>query len=882
MNRRVSELAQHERCGTITGIPNSIVAPPSIKKIVVADNLLKALQGECWTYLVNGFCIQRSMLADYENQVLAEIALLKTRTIRDDILYEDKRIAEHYQSHLEACLKRLQSGKLTGAWQVGIYFFAAADAIIYQGLGLISAHLGGKRPSIQPIRAHLCRKDGTLMPSFCNYLTSSELSQAISIPEEEVPGFAIPKIAAFDCDIPNVRLSEPLSIGNVVRNDVITENKYEIELADLSRHGLVAGVTGSGKTTTCFYILKQMQEKGIPFMIVESAKSEYRQLLNDPVFNNMLVFTLGDESPEGSAPFRINPFEVPPGVLVQTHLDFLKSLFKASFVMYAPMPYVLEEALHSLYSDKGWNLSANSNERGTGEMSFPTLTDLYEKIDDVVLRLGYDDRISKDIMAGLKTRINNLRLGGKGLMFDTQRSISIDDLMKKPVLLELKKLGNDDEKAFFMGLILTRIYEYYEADSTNNSQKKGLRHLTLIEEAHRLLKHVPQESAELDGNVRSKAVETFCNILSEIRVYGEGVLVSEQIPDKLARDVVKNTNLKIMHRIVAKDDRDIMGATMNMTDEQKIHIVAIERGRAAVFAEGMDNPMLVHIPMPNVPLTGMNGKPVTNRFLYQHMRENYYHSHKWILFKYPECAYCVIDRKGCEHCHENIRQLLSGRKTKERFNKLFLSAGILDFTPTMLKEIDQTIRESVPVRSNAEIKCLLLCFIIQGLYIQTDIQGRLYGYSFKQTVELVAAFTEIMRWMIFDGTVKDKEVTKFKRLFLELRTKSGPPFTGCDSCDKACVYRYETSHLLKDHNINADFNFIMEKTIDDYEMWIEIAQLCKKAALRILHGNDSNMLKAVALCYLSQKTAANGYSPRYQEMIIKNIRLIYEKGKVTF
>lgn len=882
-NHLVRKLDQHQICGAITGIPSGKPLQPSVKKTVFADNLLKALQGERWTYMVNGFCIQRSMLADYENQILSEIALLKTQTIRDDILYEEKRFAEHYQAQLETCLKRFQSGKISGTWQAGVYFFSENEYLIHQGLGLVSAFLAGKRPSLQPIRVHICRKDKTLNSSFCNYLTSSELSQTVSIPEEEIPGFALSPVAAFDSDTSRTgKLSEPISIGNVVRNNIVTTNKYEMELADLTRHALVAGVTGSGKTTTCFHLLRQLQERKIPFMVIESAKSEYRQLLNDPVFRNMLVFTLGDESIESSAPFRMNPFEVPAGVLVQTHLDFLKSLFKASFVLYAPMPYVLEEALHAVYSDRGWNLSTNTNERGTGEMSFPTLTDLYEKIDEIVSRLGYDDRISRDIIAGLKTRINNLRLGGKGLMFDTQRSMSVDDLMKRPVLLELKKLGNDDEKAFFMGLILTRIYEYYESDSDNNPYEKGLKHLTLIEEAHRLLKYVPPDAAEMDGNVRGKAVETFCNILSEIRVYGEGVVVSEQIPDKLARDVMKNSNLKIMHRMVARDDRDIMGATMNMNDEQKNHAVAIERGRAVVFAEGMDNPMLVHVPITNVPNGETNDHRITNRFLYQHMQTQYYGAQKGMLFKYPECKYCPVDRRLCEQNHESIRKLLHEAKAREQFNRLFFSTGLFDFTPSRLKDIEQTIRESVSLKGKDEMKSLIYCFIIQGLYLQTNAQGRLYGYSFPQTAALIETFTEIARHTIFSSIIKGKAVEKFKKLFLELRTKPGRPYTGCIFCDQGCVYRFEISGLLRDNNINADFNFIIEKTADDYEMWMELAQLCKKNSLRILTDSRPDIMQTVALCYLAQKVAANGYSPKYQEMIVRNIQHVYEKGKVTF
>ena len=426
INDRIRSLTNQSICGAITGVPGVAQLPPSSRKILPADTYLKALHGERWTYIVSGFCIYREMIADYEQKLIAEIAFLRNRAIREDILYQEKRLAEQYQSLIEAYLKRLDQGRLTGEWQTGIYFFAEKESIIRQGLAMISSHFGNRRSLMQPIRAHICRKDKNLKPSFANLMTSTEASFFLTLPDEEVPGFAIRQVAQFDTDMGDVRMANPVEIGKIIRNWVATGNACSMELVDLGKHGLITGVTGSGKTTTCLNILRQVKQKGIPFLVIESAKSEYRQLLNDPLFKDLLIFTLGDETPGQSAPFRINPFEVPKGVLVQTHLDYLKSLFRASFVMYAPMPYVLEEALYEVYRDKGWNLSANTNDRGINALAFPTLTDLYEKIDGVVAQLGYDERISKDILAGLKTRINNLRLGGKGLMLDTRQSLPMD------------------------------------------------------------------------------------------------------------------------------------------------------------------------------------------------------------------------------------------------------------------------------------------------------------------------------------------------------------------------------------------------------------------------------------------------------------------------
>jgi len=878
INEKIRTLDNYSVCGALTGIPVNIPPVPSIKRMVPSDHWMRSLQGRKWTYLVNGFCIPRNILTEYEDQIISEIALLKTRTIREDILYEDKRLAEHYQSLLEANLKRIEIARLTGAWQVGVYFFADDETLIRQGLGILGASFGHKKSIIQPVRAHLCCKATELKASFSNLLISSEVSPLVSIPQEEAPGYMIQKVARFDTATADFTGHEPITIGCVIRNQLITENRYRMELSDLTKHGLIAGVTGSGKTTTSFYLLRQLKEKGIPFLVVESAKSEYRQLLNDPLFGDMLVFTLGDETPENSAPFRINPFEVPKGILVQTHLDYIKSLFRASFVMYAPMPYVLDEALYEVYRDKGWNLSTNSNERGEGLSAFPTLTDLYEKIGEVVTRLGYDERISKDILAGLRTRVNNLRLGGKGFMLDTIQAVPIDEIMKKSVLLELKKIGNDDEKAFLIGIILARIYEYYEGTPRTGQAAKGLKHLTLIEEAHRLLKHVSEEASELDGNVRSKAVESFCNMLSEIRAYGEGVFVCEQIPCKLARDVMKNTNLKIMHRLVAKDDREIMGDTMNMSEVQKRYITTLDKGRAVLFAEGMDSPFLIYVPIKESLNPLVVSKAVPNRYIFQHMKEHFYHSNRDLLMKYRECRYCFTKKKRCESVRETIKTLLSRDENRLRFSKLFFAAAFGSLHVDPFSEIDRTIREQIVIGGNDDLKNIWLCFIIQAAYLSIEEQGRLYGYPFAAAEQLMDVFLDLIQSFIFHATIDRKKLETFQKVFFDLRTKSVSPYAGCYLCKKICVYRHEVSHLLKDTALNADFDYITTKIDDDLRMWNELAKLCKKATDKIISSQIISHSKGVILCYLTQKVAQKDWAPIVQEKTIRNINAVFEKG----
>ncbi|HEX6931518.1 MAG TPA: ATP-binding protein, partial [Streptosporangiaceae bacterium] len=73
-------------------------------------------------------------------------------------------------------------------------------------------------------------------------------------------------------------------------------------------------------------------------------------------------------------------------------------------------------------------------------------------------------------------------------------------------------------------------------------------------------------------------------------------VIAEQIPAKLVPDVVKNTALKIVHRLPASDDRDLVGATMNLDAEQSRQVVSFPPGVAAVFADGMDRPLRVKVP----------------------------------------------------------------------------------------------------------------------------------------------------------------------------------------------------------------------------------------------------------------------------------------------
>ena len=89
-------------------------------------------------------------------------------------------------------------------------------------------------------------------------------------------------------------------------------------------------------------------------------------------------------------------------------------------------------------------------------------------------------------------------------------------------------------------------------------------HFTVIEEAHRVM--MKCDNPEIP---QYKTAMMFSNMLSEIRAYGEGMLLVDQVPTRLIPDAIKNTNTKITHRLVSEDDVKAVSESMGISKEQR-------------------------------------------------------------------------------------------------------------------------------------------------------------------------------------------------------------------------------------------------------------------------------------------------------------------------
>lgn len=562
---------------------------------------------------------------------------------------------EYLNRHAEACEKlldqtveRFETARAQGCWNVGVYLLSNQSETAAQAQAQLKALVSGEKTAFEPVRFHdlspvwdgqaqvaldaftqpplrlaapgseafIQHPIGTAFEGLTTPMNTEELSLLANLPLKEMPGMPMQPTAFFSLNppIPD-KPQNALHLGNLLEGgEEIPGLRYDVDLDSLTRHVFITGITGSGKSNTCRRIISELMTRGKNFLVIEPAKDEYVQLAlaynQAGTFDREIAVYMPGRTDWGGHPLehlRLNPFDIVqiPGATTQVmpHLDRLKSIFNASFPMYEILPVILEEALVDLYDSQGW-LEETLPPAGIGR---PTLENLYNRITGVVREKGYEERITANITAALRTRIGSLLRGWKGRMFDQAFSTPWAELFDRPVVVNLQYLGDDADKCFTMALLLNFMYEYRQAqhESLGSPESSELRHLAIIEEAHRVLRHAPQRSDS--ANPQAKMGEMFADILAEIRAYGQGMAIIDQVPAKLVPDAIKNTNLKIIHRLVAADDRDSMSGALALTEDQAKVIARLKVGQAIVA--GIQDDMASWVKVAYTPMQKLSPSP---------------------------------------------------------------------------------------------------------------------------------------------------------------------------------------------------------------------------------------------------------------------------------
>ena len=546
--------------------------------------------------------------------------------------------AEFCEKMIEQYIERFQHGLSHGMWNVSAYIQADDESTlsavrhtlksVYSGedsyyeamrFSPIQDNTNIQAEKLPTLKASITNPIHHTFGQFSTAMNTQELSIISALPQNDIHGISVSRLSSFGLTQSHSTQShsrgEHIELGTILSRKTPTPQRFRLSTEAINSHIFVCGVTGSGKSNTIKHILTQLQsnptlDKHIPFLVIEPAKSEYKHLIEGATLKaqgeeikikNLQIFRPGVRDDA----LKLNPFVFDfsrsnHAITLTKHVDMLKTTFSSAFPMYGPMPYILEDALHRIYEDRGWDFDTECNkyfdtsdcpDYGHNSLLFPTMEDLRDKIDEVVEEAGYAKELDSNFKAALKTRIKNLTLGVKGKIFNSRHAIDSKTLFENPTIIELSHISDDAEKSFLMGLILNKLYHYRESQGDSGGE---LKHVCIIEEAHRLLPNIPLDRGE-EANAKGKAVETFVNMLAEIRSYGQGLIIADQIASKLHPDIVKNTNIKILQRTMDKEDRELIGNAINLDENQIRDIAELQTGEAIVHHKDIHQAFMVQI-----------------------------------------------------------------------------------------------------------------------------------------------------------------------------------------------------------------------------------------------------------------------------------------------
>ena len=531
----------------------------------------------------------------------------------------------HALKVLEEQMKRFEKGTAMGMWEFAAYvlsedqniannvahtylaltqgeesFMSQSSVNLWRGdLGESSgdaeeivAYLRELRHPLFGLNPNLLLADSTfnVYPSIVTPtvpLTGQELAFSLNFPRKSIPGLPILECAEFGRNIAKFDeedvTNKMLHLGDIFHMYHKEDVPVNLRQNSLASHVFVTGSTGSGKSNTIYQLLNEGRNNGLKFQVVEPAKGEYKH-----VFGNHDDVSVYGTNPQLTPLLRLNPFSFPKEIHILEHLDRLVEIFNVCWPMYAAMPAVLKKAVEQSYQDCGWNLLESTNPYGR---LYPNFNDIADNIKTIIDSSEYDDENKGAYKGALLTRIESLTNGINGLIFSNDE-LTNEHLFDSNVIVDLSRVGSTETKSLLMGILVLKLQEYRMANGDMNAE---LKHITVLEEAHNLLKRTSTEQMAESANLLGKSVEMLANAIAEMRTYGEGFIIADQAPGLMDLSVIRNTNTKIIMRLPDFSDRDLVGKSANLNDDQIIELAKLPKGVAAVYQNEWIQPVLCKV-----------------------------------------------------------------------------------------------------------------------------------------------------------------------------------------------------------------------------------------------------------------------------------------------
>lgn len=415
--------------------------------------------------------------------------------------------------------------------------------------------------------------DATFSPAKLS--NSSGLVTQIALPQQSVVGISVMEYTPFGCEAKRSRSGSDenqIQIGHIVHMGKMDENlPVSLDLQSLASHTFIAGTNGSGKSNAIYKILIELKKKGLPFMVIEPAKGEYKNVFGKEA-------DVYGTNPTKTALLQINPFYFNEGTYVREHIENLMGVFNASWSMYDAMSSILRSSVENTYKACGWDLRKSACKNPKGRV-FPTVKDLLEQFNIKLNSTAFAKDVKSNYVGALSTRLESLCTGICGELFNGK---NLDDsaLFEKSVIIDLSRAGASETKSMIMGIMLIRLQEYRMSMEEMNLP---LQHITVLEEAHHLLKKTSLAQSDDHANLAGKSVEMLSNAIAEMRSKGEGFIIADQAPGLMDTSVIRNTNTKIALRLPESGDREKLGAAMGLNPGQIYEISRLKTGVCAIY-----------------------------------------------------------------------------------------------------------------------------------------------------------------------------------------------------------------------------------------------------------------------------------------------------------
>ena len=416
-------------------------------------------------------------------------------------------------------------------------------------------------------------------------VSTNELAIHMGLPRHSVRGLPVVEHLAFGQEVITQKKSDDnkINLGKIFNMGRENETDVNLDINSLTMHTFVTGSTGSGKSNAVYHLLAEIRKNEIPFLVIEPAKGEYKEVFKD-------VKCFGTNPLVGEI-LKINPFAFPKGIHVLEHIDRIVEIFNVCWPMYAAMPAVLKESIENAYKSAGWDLDISENEKVEG--LFPTFDDVLRELEKTINNSEYSSDTKGDYIGSLSTRIKSLTNGINGRVFVSDE-MDLSELFDNNAIIDISRVGSVETKSLIMGLVVMKLQEYRM--SNTSEMNLPLKHITVLEEAHNLLKKTSTEQSADSSNLVGKSVEMLTNAIAEIRTFGEGFVIVDQAPNLLDTAVIRNTNTKLLLRLPESNDREITGSSIALKEQQFEELSKLQTGVAAVYQNDWQEAVLCKLP----------------------------------------------------------------------------------------------------------------------------------------------------------------------------------------------------------------------------------------------------------------------------------------------